>query len=131
MRNSHFSPSNQFLMNLIKFCPTHCRNKMGCKRCFMLTLTTTKPRAHCTQNKNPTSRLTSHRLKTLCFLTETLTMRITPDGRQVHHLETLNTECAGANRQISLSQGVLSKLRSFLSLKAAGLYLEKQLRSLT
>lgn len=31
----------------------------------MLTLTTTEPRAHCTQNKNPTSRLTSHRLKTL------------------------------------------------------------------
>lgn len=86
----------------------------------MLTLTTTEPRA---QIENPTSKLTSHRLKTMCFLTETLTVRITPDGRQVHHLETrIQSEQEQTDRFHSHNASE-AFCQSFLSLKAAGLYL--------
>ncbi len=86
----------------------------------MLTLTTTEPRA---QIENPTSKLTSHRLKTMYFLTETLTVRITPDGRQVHHLETrIQSEQEQTDRFHSHNASE-AFCQSFLSLKAAGLYL--------
>lgn len=86
----------------------------------MLTLTTTEPRA---QIKNPTSKLTSHRLKTMCFQTETLTVRITPDGRQVHHLEIwIQSEQEQTDRFHSHNASE-AFCQSFLSLKAAGLYL--------
>lgn len=94
MRNAHFLTINSW--SSVLHIALHCRNTD--------TLQIHEPRAHCIQNEDPTSRLTSHRLKTLCFLTETLTERITPDSRQVHHLETLNAECTGANRQISVSR---------------------------
>lgn len=94
-----------------------------------LTLTTTEPRA---QMENPTSKLTSYRLK-MCFLTETLTVRITADGRQVYHLETLNTECTGGKQtDFTLTRRLKRFVYDALVPLARGCWTvpEKQLRSL-